>query len=423
MTGRTVKESTRKAAGHLCAVIKGILFIGFTIQILLGTGWMCGNFLQVQDFAESDSALYRRIFRLCGEQGQILYLLQLAFAFYVGYRFLMLLCAGESSGQFRFRKWYAAWGSLAILTFPFSMQCHLALQQHSFMSSLFLLMLSFPVEIILHPRRFSGAGKSRWRKTGFLAAALLCAGLVTVLSGVTDRQEDKPGHSLAAVMTSRVAWPDLWHDYENWPEDLQEITGETAFQASCSADDMEILWETIENSVGQAAAREYYRQIVKIGWENHSSAVMHRIVWDVLGYSLTPLVFRGQIEGRLFDSYTGRNYEAFREHMPVFTRHYVEYGCWWFGCCLVLSVCLLSVRILAGEKKVEKRGILAAGICVLAAGILVVLFTMRGAGRMDYKCTIAVNGLWLIWVLGQLGAGADFADKAAESGSPGQVKV
>ena len=38
-------------------------------------------------------------------------------------------------------------------------------------------------------------------------------------------------------------------------------------------------------------------------------------------------------------------------------------------------------------------------VSILASGILVVLLTMRGAGIMDYKDSVAVNELWIAWPL------------------------
>lgn len=442
-----MKGLTKKAVVHIGALIKGILFTGFSIQILLGAGWMCFHFLYRQDFAEADSAFYLWIFRLLGENCQIMYLVQLLFAFYAGYRFLALLCGRDSGIYPKYERLYVVWGSLALLTFPFAMQCHLAVQPFSFMGSLFLLMLSFLVEIMIRPGHFS-KGKKGWRKkVGFLAAAVLYAGFVTVLSGVADRCEGEPERSLASAMARRMAWPDLWNDSEFWPEELREIAGDVAFQASMSADNMELLFAAVEERAGAELAREYYRQMAEIGWRQHSTFIIHRIAWDILGYTITPLVFPKQMEGMLFDSYTGSNYEVMWRHMPVYTNHYVKYGCWWFGCFLILAAVLTILHIFTenfhgtgpgithescGASALPgKRKVLAVGICILATGILVAVLVMRGAGRMDYRYTIAVNGLWMLWALGQgygrcgiwTKAGGKCPEQICETEDDGQSKV
>lgn len=405
----------KKAVLHISAVIKGILFTGFSIQILMGIYWMGCHYLQVQDFAEADSVLYLWIFRLTGENPQIMFLVQLLFAFYAAYRFVDLLCFRSGGSCPGYRKLYVVWGSLAILTFPFAMQCHLALQPFSLMGSLFLLTLSFFYEMIVCPQGFPGGKKGLRRKAGFLTAAVLCAGFMTILSGMADRHEEEPECSLASAMASRMAWPDLWSDFEYWPEDLREIAGDVVWQASLSADNMKILFAALEERAGREAAGEYCRQIAEIGWRYHSSDIIHRICWDMLGYTMTPFVFRQQMEGVLFDSYTGSNYEAMQMHMPVYTKRYVEYSCWWFGCCLVLAVGLAILHIFTVRRLSDKRSVLAGGVCILAAGVLVTALAMRGAGRMDYRYTIAVNELWLLWALRQMCGGAGISGGKAES--------
>lgn len=136
----------KKALAHMGAVIKGMLFIGFTVQILLGLAWMCRNFGQVQNFGEPDSALYRSLFRLLGEVPQLMYLLQLGAAFLAGDFFLRSFSGKEGSRKGRVRFW-SLWRALALLTYPFAMQCHMAVLPYSFMNSLFLMMLSFLIRL------------------------------------------------------------------------------------------------------------------------------------------------------------------------------------------------------------------------------------------------------------------------------------
>ena len=76
---------------------------------------------------------------------------------------------------------------------------------------------------------------------------------------------------------------------------------------------------------------------------------------------------------------------------------------------LVISAFLLLIRPLeenGGGIRDERRRWgrrVAGGICILACGILVVALTMRGAGRMDYRETIAVDIVWLTGPLLLLG--------------------
>ena len=140
----------QKAAGYVCVILKGILFIGISIQTILGIVWMCCNFANIPSFGDSlfyfqvsetlkcdeyTGILYPLILRLTGAHQSIVYLLQLAAACGAADRFL------RSFG--RMKKGWRIWGCLGLLTMPVVMQCHMALLPCSFVSSLMLLALTW----------------------------------------------------------------------------------------------------------------------------------------------------------------------------------------------------------------------------------------------------------------------------------------
>lgn len=407
----------KKAAIHIREVVRGMLFIGFTVQILLGLAWMCANFPEVQDFGEPESAFYRGIFRLCGRHPQILYVLQLGAAYGAGGYFLKSFSRKEELGKrdagVRFRE---VWRSLALLTYPFAMQCHLAIAPFSFMGSLFLLLLSFLFRAFLPMSGKSGKGRhTSTRRAAFCGLALGCTFLFTLLSGALDMaNREKPGHSFAASMASRFAWPTIWYDQENWTEGLREAVGDVLWEASFYPGNMELLETALEEQADQETAKEYYRQIAEVGWHNHASMVLRQMGWDVLGYTVTPVILRLQLKGEAYDSYSGRNYEIMRENAPILTQNYVDYACWWFAAAFLLAL----LNALAGRISDGKRGRRPVGIpillCLLCGGILTAVLTMRGAGLMDYKYTVAVSQLWLIPAL--------FSTGDRDSGSPGKTE-
>lgn len=373
----------KKAAPCLRGVLRGMLFIGFSIQILLGICWICCSFGQVQGFGEPDSALYGRLLGLLGGSSAALYILQLAAAFLAGFLFLQKIRPVGMG--------LALWRGLAVLTVPFALQCHLALQPYSLMGSLFLLFL---LALLRPPGGRRGAG---------LLAALLCMAVYAGLSGAVDAdRRGEPGYSLEGALASRFAWPTLWQDLGLYGEEVAEAVGSLAWEASLYPDNMRLLQEGLESRVGPEAARGYYLRMAETGWEYHKTIVIRQIGWDVLGYAVTPVVFRLQMEGEAYDSYSGRNYEVMRENAPVLTRDYVDYGCWWFLYMLGISG-ILALLLAVPDKGTEPSGkrrrpggrpVLSLGICILASGLLVAALTMRGAGRMDYRQTIGVNALW-----------------------------
>lgn len=401
-------------------VIKEMLFLGFTVQILLGIFWMCRNFGTVQDFKWNNLtgedygggilSLWGNLYAFPGQAPQVVYLLQLLLAFYAGYRFLEKHGLKNISETEQKRKVFAAWGSLALLTFPFAMQCHLAALPYSAMGSLFLLMLSFLLEAAEGRcsryaesgiREQSGASDGnpvkKGRRLKALGAAALCGILAVTLAAAADVDEHDNawGWGPEAALASRLAWSGMWYDYEDWPEELQKLTVKNLYEASGYPGNMHILLEDIAKGTDPETARQYYLLIAKTGWKKRSSAVIRQIGWDMLGYGVSPLMVPLQLEGRVYASYTGRNYEAMGSHTPVLTGYYVHYGCWWFGCCLILSA-LLRVPGLMGGGRAGRKALISWGICGGAAGIVVILYTLRGGGLMDYRCTVAVNQLWLI---------------------------
>lgn len=502
----------KKAFAHVGTVIKGMLFIGFTVQILLGLAWMCRNFGQVQNFGEPDSALYKGLFRLLGEIPQLMYLLQLGAAFLAGDFFLgsfsgsfLGSLVGEGISRNGKGRFWSLWRALALLTYPFAMQCHMAVLPFSFMGSLFLVMLSFMMRLSARGRipfrrepsaKIAGAAsgmseepgetangmseepgetvigmseepgetavsmsegfcktvngmgakatetarrvtaetegaaggnpvRRRGQAIAYLALAAVCAGVFALLSGAVDASgREEPGRGIEAALASRFAWPTIWYDQGSWTDELREAVEDVLWEASYYPENMALLQSALEERVGAEAAGTYYREIAEVAWRNHAPMIIRQVGWDILGYTVTPVIFQLQLRGEAYDSYTGRNYEIMRGNTPVLTRNYVNYGCWWFTAAFVLS--LLSLLCLPVMKKtapvkeavsvkeaapmkapagvqglpgIGKRLAALAGpvmICIVCSGILVGLLTLRGAGLMDYKYTALISQLWIL---------------------------
>lgn len=389
----------KKMAGHAGAVVKRVLFMGFSVQVILGLAWMCRNLGKVQDFGEPEAVLYRQFYLLLGKNVVLVQLLQLAAGFFTGYRFLRYLGPAEETED-RTGKLWRVWQSLVLLTFPFAMQCHLAILPFSFMGSLFLWMLVFLMEITVPSRKGSRPGP-KWKRPWVRGiCGLLCGGMILVLSGDVDaRKRAEPGYGLAGSMASRFAWPTMWHDQGAWDEELREITGEYMWEASYCPGNFRLVQAAVEESLGKKEAQSRYWQMARIGWKYHKQMIIRQIGWDGMGYLVTPLIVPVLLEGEGYDSYTGRNYEIMRDHAPVLTRYYVDYGCWWFGWSLLLSLLPAAAGKLPAKGAGRKRALAEAGVCVLVSCLYALILTMRGAGLLDYKYTIAINQLWLVWAL------------------------
>lgn len=452
----------KRCAAVVCSLLRGMLFIGFSIQIGWGVLWMCCNFAAVQEFAESRSVVYNAIYALTGRHAPVMYGLQLALAYYAGYRFLNAL---RPAGRFR-----SIWSPLALLTFPMAMQCHLALLPWSFVGSFVLLEWSFAVEILRRdfakkttsredaPRNADGELKRgaaglgicwfalaallpEYRLLGGIPAALslifclwrlrreagrlLYPALLTVVFGclavgagtAVQKASGAEERSASFALVCRTAWPFILSDFSGWPEEVQAVLAQDMREITFCPDNMErIMKPLVEAAFGSGQADAYYREIAENAWTHRASVILTHMRWDVLGYGMTPVIFQEQLKGGCYDSYTGRNYEIMRNHTPSLTKYYVDYSCWWFGICIALAL-LLTVAYCAQAKgfiwKDMGKGL---WVCILSAGVLTVWYTMQGSGIMDYKASFAVSSLWLIWALTAMREEGTIEDRQTFSG-------
>lgn len=440
-----MSEMMKKAAEAAGLVVKNILFIGYTLQIGLGLIWMGANFLKVQEFLPVDTGLYTCFYHLPRGANAIVYLLQLGAALYAGYRLIFKLCS--------VRRAFCFWGSLALMTLPMAMQCHLALLPYSFVCSLELMKLSFvcglagkdgghasPVkalagilvcfglQCLLWPK-YSLPGAvlplllllwklpGLFRKKGQLLKGLLlavCFLAVTAAGwGVERGREDLQGSSLgwSWPFVKRVCWPTLWADWGERPEEIGLENGSVIWQSAYYPYYMEQYFKpALEEAVTPEEARAIMKKMIDYAWRVHYPMVVRQMGWDVLGYGVTPLILPLQLAGEAYDSCSGRNYEVMRNETPALTKYYVRTACTWFGVSLVLTAAGAVFGAIGRSWKSRKGSVSAASrnifrrmpwlfpaLAVLFSLSMVILFfTMQGAGIMDYKYTVWVNQLWIL---------------------------
>ena len=424
----------KKAAMHLCALLRNLLFIGFSIQIALGLLWLCFNFMEVQAFGPAEGFLYPILVRMLGRVPQVLYLLQLFAAGAAGY---YLLKPVVSSGLF-----WRIWSVLAFLTFPMALQCHLALLPYSFISSLILLEICFCRNLFRQRqgrpvRELAWAGAcwvalslfkpeyvwlgaiplgltvlasvpalSRSRRQLAFCLLLLAAfgGIATGLRSLTAERVKEEQRPFWFAMASRTAWPSLWEDQSQWSEELHALLDNVVWDTAVSPDNMErILKPAIEDEVGVEQAQEYYRELSEIGWRRHKSQILKQMAWDVLTYGTPEAVLQLQLSGRAYDSCSGRNYEIMFMHHPLLTKYYVDYSCWWFFVAVGSAALTAVAGCTAGARRVSLPKAVFLAVNVAAMGGIVLYYTLQGAGIADYKLTVAAAQLWILFALWGMG--------------------
>lgn len=416
----------KKAAGHISVIIKEILCIGFSIRIILGIIWMCFNFTHLQEFQQTEGILYRCLKNLLGGNYGLLYAFQLATAYYAADRFLQKT---RPTNLF-----WRIWGNLVLLTFPMAMQCHLAVSPYSLVSSFLLLELSAAIAVVREKdgnmvREYVLAGfcwlilalllpeyfvlgaiplllvllirlpallKRRSSLANCVLVFLAFGGMIVGIHGLTGEADYLPDReSISYSLFSRTVWPTIWHDSAQWPAEVKAAVDGSVWEVSLYTDNMQKIFRPLmQESFGHEQASEYYLQMAAASLKKHTVTVIRQIGGDVLGYSVTPLILPIQLRGEAYASYSGRNYEMMFIQAPLVTKYYVNYSCWWFGVMLVLTALLFVMKQAEHLTKPRRSGVWAFLLCLITAGTVVTAYTLRGAGVMDYKCTVAVNLLW-----------------------------
>ncbi len=428
----------KKAAGAFCALLRGIFFAGFSVQIVLGSVWMCANFIEVQQFGQPEGFLYPWLVSVLGGAPQVLYLLQLCLAGYAGFELLKpVLPDGRA-----WRVWYM----LAFLTVPVAMQCHLALLPCSFVGSLLLLELACFRNAVYGKgeggfRALAGAGfcwaalvlllpeygwlglplpaftflvqiPHLWRDLRRLAYGILLfaalSGIVAVCGTLTNKTEDAHG-TFWFSMAHRMSWPTIWQDSDYWPQELLErIPWEKIWETAYLPDNMErILKPAVEDAVGKEKAPEYYRTMADIAYHLRRPRIVRQIGWDILIYAAPLAVLQEQFKGIGYDSCSGKNYEIMGREHPVLTKYYFNYGCWWFVTAAMCTALFLISAAVSGEARLQRKTLLSGAGCLVSCGVILIYYVMRGAGIADYKLTLAVSALWTVGTLCCMGGGCE----------------
>lgn len=406
----------RKLSGHCAAVCGRVIFIGFGIQIVLGLLWMCNAFARLDSVGEGIVCVCQ-IAVLCGA---------------------VYFFAGPLKGR--------VFGVLSVLTFPMVMQCVTEPDTRVIATALLLVETGCVLRTMQRgeSRRFLYAGLCAWAAAALFRGEYLYTGAVPMaVSWLYDcvrsarsrgvRGEDEglqkrtlmyrlllicavaglawgigsfyqTREKLLTQLTSRVAWTTLYNAYADLPKDTKELIKywdmvESTYEATGIET---ILRPSLEKHLGEAGAEEVLWALVGTVWQKNKRQILKETAWDLAGYVAAPAVLPLQLQGRAYDSYSGSNYLQILKPAPGLGRFYMEYGCQWFLASSVLGL-LTDLTVRAG-RHVRRERVLQSGeparafvILFLTALWMSVGYTLSGAGRMDYKNTVFILCVWVLW--------------------------
>ena len=398
--------------GHIRAVVSRILFIGVSAQILLGLLWMLLAFDHRQDFVGSAYAEWLDGLLSGVAYEPVIYLLQLSIAFIAGYQLIESLGA---RGIF-----WKVWGSLALLTYPYAMQCHMAILPDSLAFSFFLLLLAsglkhqkklylfwFLSAIFLPEYLYFGAvpaaffffssarEKGNFKKIG--TELLLIVSVVAAVLGVHKLASTEIG-SLEEAWFRRTVWSSFYQFYPDWPEEVRdEITIEEYNAVPNLPENMnKIVLPKVKAVLGEKNAREWFGEFGIFVFKANRDQILADVVKDAGGYLMPQVLVQLRLSGKGGSSYCGRNYEIMRAGHPLLTGYYVDYSAIWF---VVGMICILLMKMMSGKEscrnyKPEKKGMYVAGL--LSGLLMICWYTLWEPGLWDPKKALFVGVLWIL---------------------------
>lgn len=448
----------RQAGRHIQEVLRAALVCGMGVQISMGLAWLVYNIGGMQSFQESmallagrasgtgmySGVLYRALAAVFSSCPWMLYGLQLAAAGWAAYGLTACFAAKEKRG-------FRLFCTLALMTIPQTMQCHLAVLPWSLGTSILLwetvlwrsiwqdtldgggekqlqgtrkrrlagmlsgwllLLLILPAYAwFVLPLLFAALwrlAKSRW--ICGLALLALCLCNVTVGFGWNPADWNR---RLAVSALSRTGWPSFESDYETFPQQLREDIGPViARDVTAYADGVErLLIPRLEELYGEEKTTAVLWELAGICLRDNLMTDLKNIVWDMAAYHATPPILAMQLRGRAYEAYSGINYEQMKSEAPLLARYYVTYAgrWWWMMLALAAGIWLCGLPQRGNERGQTHavRSFVWYWLPVLAGVEWMILSQVfRGSGIMDYKETLWVIVFWYWIVLCQL-AGRD----------------
>lgn len=451
-----------KVVRHIFAIAGRIVFVGLSIQIVLGLLWMCCNFTGMQQFGESQFYIEASKSFLCDEytgalypallmltrgiedvlripHTYIVYLLQVGLAGYAGYNFF----------EFLKNRIMRIWASLVLLTFPMAMQCHMAVLPNSLAASLFLLEMTYVLRAFRRKEALQAVDLAKANTCWLLAALLLpeylylgavpvilvflyeimtlvsakkngangpkrgksivyhgilIVAFIGMIAGANSLTQEpgcynRPEKSLNAALFRRTVWTSITDYYAQWPEDMRAcFTEEEVKQIGVYADNMERILQP--------------RLEMELGVER-ANVIYQELGAYIWEQNTSKIVHQTAWDAVGYSLPTmtvqlllaGRGYDSYLgRNYDVMRQEAPKLTGYYmdYSCWWFMVGVVLAVVLLPGafgnKKKIAKT-LLPTMVCVVSAGCMVIWYTLQGAGVWDYKNALFVGQLWLIGMM------------------------
>ncbi len=344
-------------------ILSRVIFIGFSVQIVLGILWMGNAFARFANPGEGVVCVV-----LMGLMGAV-----------TGFV--------KRSIWGKWKLWKEGFVILSVLTFPFVMQT-LINPDYRWGIAVSVLLATGCVFRVL--RKLQGAKKIAAMLLYWILVGGIVVGADAFVNGWTP---------LSVRYTERIVWTTLYKSYDKLSEDNWSVID--YFDVSNSSYDTRgmrtILIPALTEGVGEEKTASVLAELRGLSWEYEKRQIVKEIGWDAAGYVISPIVLQFQLEGRAYESCAGVNYRELLLPNARIGKLYTDYSCWWFAIALVSGLLICVESFLKKRLKIEG---FEFGTVVVAMTGMVLWYTMDGAGNMDYKNTLFVLCIWLLGVSG-----------------------
>ncbi len=424
------------------------LALGFILLSAMGILWMILNFTEYFPCGQTDRLIAMTTDLRANEYEGVLYPLLIMLAnilsklckipFYIFIYILQIFislyaCILFSCSVVPQNKKLGIAGGIALGCFPFFMQNNMMIALNSLVFSLMLIVFSFIVTLMKSEKPLGE--KAMWTmgllylllsllKPDMLVIALIPFLLFTVLNSIKSMRLDRKGlfyivcmvlclgiSVLAVIKTTSsdndnrpsrsIAYYEMYRlCYPGYQANIDKLPDEAYYLAYCSpsgdcyAENGIEIAAVFEENFGKDSAKRYCRELAKLCFDQNRAYIIKSMLWDFVGYNLSPAVVLRQLHGKGLDSYTSVNILHMMGKTPALTMIYIKYGCLWFVFSMILGGASLVARHRQKLKYGTKGMIISAVIMELFVSLLL---TLRGAGMYDYR--LSITGLSFIFAM------------------------
>ena len=361
----------------------------------------------------------------------VMYVLQLVLAFVSWFVFSGKVLNIEKNYQ-------RIWFTLAVITCPFAMLCHLSVLEYSFVSSILCLFITFQI-VFMREWKMSENGlgmeralrdtsvvslfwlilallrkefiflgivpvavllitvirKSHFSKKLMNICPVILAAVFFVIIAMSDglfRSSERlgVGDVIKRSLYYRVAWAEDLDELYRWPNYITDIVDRGTMYAVMDDPGMvrTVFTDAVEEKLGTAGATSEMLKWAKLAFMDNKKSIVLDTATEIAGYLFAPFFSEIKLHGIGLPGYSAGIYDVMRRNVPVFTQYYLRAFSVLY--CLMLPVSVTGI-ILRG-KKFMLRECVPAGIMLMIASVI---YTFSGNNVWDHRKALFATCMWI----------------------------